>query len=234
MKHPSDQASYFDTLTHRKWITWLWATLGAVGLNLALFSGMPHLLRPLKNRPAFDELVSQINVIRLKRPETPVKRKPIQKPPKPPPKKQPRPKALLKQPHIATRLSLPFAVNPRLPAGPADLRLPPMAPAQFDTSGLDNIFGMGDLDSPLMVLSRIPPIYPLHAKRQGTEGWVRVRFIVTKKGQVDNITVIESKPPGVFDSNVINCVAGWRFRPPTVEGIPVKTAAETTIRFKLN
>jgi protein TonB len=31
----------------------------------------------------------------------------------------------------------------------------------------------------------------------------------------------------------MRCVSGWRFKPGTVEGMPVKAWAETTIRFKL-
>ena len=44
---------------------------------------------------------------------------------------------------------------------------------------------------------------------------------------------MESKPPGIFDKSVIQCVSGWRFKPGTIEGMAVKAWAETTIRFEL-
>ena len=40
-------------------------------------------------------------------------------------------------------------------------------------------------------------------------------------------------PPDIFDQSVRCCVAGWRFQPGSVDGIAVKTRAETTVRFNL-
>ena len=222
--------NYFDTMLRRHWITWLWAGAGALALNLALFAAMPHLLNPAESKPAFEKVVSQINVIRMKKPETPVKRK-NEKPPEPPRDRQ-KPKPTPRQP-LQARLTLPFAVNPRLPSGPGTLALPDLPPAAFDTTGLGDAFSVGDLDAPLTVLARIPPVYPMRAKHRGIEGWVRVRFVVNEDGSVGSVTVVESKPPGTFDQSVIRCVSGWRFSPGTVEGMPVKAWAETTIRFKL-
>ena len=102
-----------------------------------------------------------------------------------------------------------------------------------DIAGLADAFAVGDLDAPLTVLVRVPPQYPLRAKYRGVQGWVLVRFVVNEDGSVGNVTVQESQPPGVFDQSVIRCVTGWRFKPGTVEGIPVRAWAETTIRFKL-
>ena len=62
---------------------------------------------------------------------------------------------------------------------------------------------------------------------------MRVRFVVQEDGRVTDITIQESCPTGVFDANVLRCVAGWRFKPGTVEAAPVKAWAETTIRFQL-
>ncbi|MGM0404242.1 MAG: energy transducer TonB, partial [Thermodesulfobacteriota bacterium] len=87
---------------------------------------------------------------------------------------------------------------------------------------------------PLTAVSRMPPVYPMNAKRRNIEGWVRVRFIVDKEGTVEDIEILEEKPPGVFDRAVIDCVSGWRFNPGTVGGVPVRTVAETTIRFELD
>jgi protein TonB len=100
-------------------------------------------------------------------------------------------------------------------------------------AGLGDLFAAGDLDAPLTVVSRIPPVYPLHAKHRGIEGWVRVRFVVREDGRVTDITIQESQPAGIFNENVLRCVAEWRFKPGTVEGTPVKAWAETTIRFQL-
>jgi protein TonB len=230
IKRRTEKAAYFETLVRRNGIAWIWGTAAALGLNLMLFAVMPHLLHPVPDKPVFQQVVSHVNVIRFRQTETPVKRQ-TEKPPEPPRKQKP-PEATLNKP-LKARLTLPFAINPRLPDGPDTLSLPSMPPESFMADGLADTFSAGDLDSPLTVLTRIPPIYPLLAKRRGVEGWVRVRFVVNEDGRVDKVTVVKSQPPGIFDQSVIRCVSGWRFKPGTVEGMPVKTRAETTIRFTL-
>lgn len=247
-----EQSPYFETMIHRSWLTWFWAALGALGLNMVLFALMPHLQHPVREKPDFEQIVTAINVIRIRQPESPVKRE-TEKPPEPQPEKpvevqQPRPRPSIRQP-VQTKLTLPFAVNPRLPAGPDTLVLPPpvVPPMIFDTSDAnapvseeslpvsapEQTFSEGDLDAPLTVLSRVPPVYPMAAKRRGIEGWVRVRFVVGKDGSVGSIKVAESKPPGIFDQSVVRCVSGWRFQPGKVGGAAVSTWVETTVRFKL-
>lgn len=212
------------------WGTWFWAVAGALGLNVVLFAVMPYLQHPDQATPEFDQLISQVNVVRVKRPESPVKKK-SEMPPEPPqPVERPKPQAISPQ---RARLTLPFAVNPRLPACPGTLVLPDFNLTSVDIAGLGGAFTAGDLDAPLTVLARMPPVYPLGAKHRGIEGWVRVRFVVEESGRIGDVTVLEGKPPGVFDQSVIRCVSGWRFKPGTVEGMPVRAWAETTIRFKL-
>jgi periplasmic protein TonB len=219
---------YLETFMRRHRLTWLWALAGALGINLALFALMPHLQKPATVGWTSEQPLADINFIRIKRPDSEIKRKKHKPPdlpkPKPPPPDMERP-----QPN---RLTLPFEINPRLPSSPQTLTLPPLDPSTFDTSGL-YAFSAGDLDNPLMVLVRVPPVYPLRAKHRRVQGWVRIRFVVNEKGGVDKVSVVESKPPGVFDQNVIRCVSGWRFKPGTVEGMPVRAWAETTIFFKL-
>jgi periplasmic protein TonB len=198
-------------------------------MNLVLFGVMPYLARAVPPGPEYDTVVSAIEVIRLRRPEpTPEPKPPA--PPKPretpPPDQQPPPPR-----PMAARLTLPFEVAPRLPAGPGTLALP-----AFDLSAMDlhqGIFEAGDLDRQLVVVSRMPPVYPLNARRSGIRGWVTVRFIVNEQGRVEQVTIREAEPPEVFDQSVIRCVGAWRFQPGTVDGRPVKVWAETTLHFEL-
>ncbi len=206
---------------------WLGAASGAVLINLALFALMPRLVQRPTEVPVFEQLSANINVIRLKEEEREVRDQ--EKPPPPP--------EALPQPRFAapshTRFALDFELNPRLPTGPVAVALPAMAPVEPDMAGLGELFAAGDLDAPLTVISRIPPVYPLHAKQRGIKGSVQVRFVVQEDGRVTDITIQESQPAGVFDASVLRSVAGWRFKPGTVAGTPVKAWAETTIRFEL-
>lgn len=230
MNHPPEKSSYFEALMRRNVATWVWAVLCALTLNTALFALMPHLLHSVDQTPAYEQIVSHINVVRIKQSESPVKKK--AKPPPEPPPRRPLANRAVRQP-IKSKLTLPFEVNPRLPAGPGTLNLSALKPAAVDISDFDEAFLSDDLDAPLTVMARIPPIYPYQAKQRGIEGWVTVQFLVDDNGRVSQVSVKESRPPGVFEDSVIRCVSGWRFKPGTVEGIPVKTWAETTIRFEL-
>jgi len=205
-------------------------------INLALFSLMPNLLHKSGSKAVIDQAASKITLIRFKQQESPIKKTVEKHPERPeahPEHKIPKP---LAAPSAPAKLTLPFTINAQLPGAPESLSLPVLpVPAQtINQDALLDIFSTGDLDSPLTVLSRIPPIYPLHAKRRGTEGWVRVRFIVHEDGHVDNVTVEESEPPEIFNDSVIRSVSGWRFKAGTIDGIAVKTWAETTIRFTLD
>ena len=99
--------------------------------------------------------------------------------------------------------------------------------------GLPDIFAAGDLDQPLITLTRLPPVYPFEARQRNIQGWVNVRFVVTTRGTVERVTIVAAQPPGIFERSVIRCISGWRFRPGTIEGQPVNTWAETTVKFEL-
>lgn len=220
----ANDINYLSVLSRRNWSTWAWAAGIALAMNLTLFTIMPYLLHRQPAKPVYEQLVSHINMIRMKRPDSEVKRttaKPPEKKEELPPKPPPQP--------LQAKLTLPFEINPRLPAGPATLELPPLD----HMPGMQDAFGLSDLDGPLIPLGRIPPVYPMAAKRRGIEGWVKVRFVVNEQGTVETITIVDAKPPGMFDHNVRQCVSKWRFKPGTVEGLPVKAWVETTIRFEL-
>ncbi|MBU2629553.1 MAG: energy transducer TonB, partial [Proteobacteria bacterium] len=130
-------------------------------------------------------------------------------------------------------LKLEFALNPKLPLSPTDLVMPKLEPIPMDIPALKNQYSIGELDSPLVTLVRIPPVYPVRASRNGIEGSVDVEFLVTKQGKVEQIRIVNAQPENIFDKSVIRCVSQWTFAPGTVGGIPVATMARTTIRFKL-
>ena len=199
-----------------------------MGVNLALFILMPNLLQQSSAPAVFDEIIPRIDVIRIKKPDTAAERKA----PKPPvTRKSKAPEPAMPQ-TINRKFSLAFEINTKLPAGSAALELP-VAAINDQGLGLQNAFETGDLDQPLIVLTRMPPFYPLNAKRKGIEGWVNVKFIVNEQGRVEDVSVLGSRPPGLFEESVIRCMSGWRFKPGMVKGEAVRVWAETTVRFEL-
>jgi protein TonB len=59
--------------------------------------------------------------------------------------------------------------------------------------------------------SRAKPSYPREAKHAQIEGTVYLQFDINKRGIPTNISVLESKPKGVFDQAAINAVKKWRY-----------------------
>jgi protein TonB len=128
---------------------------------------------------------------------------------------------------------LDFDINPRLPAGPLVLPSPAMETVDFGAPVMDGIFSIGDLDAPLTPLVRMPPRYPIQAKRRGIEGWVKVNFMVNQQGLVEKIKIVDAHPAGVFDQSAIQSISTWRFNPGTVEGVAVSTLATQILKFEL-
>ena len=95
------------------------------------------------------------------------------------------------------------------------------------------LYSSSQLDAPLIVLAQSRPPYPKRARRQNTEGWIRVKFIVDEHGRVDEVTVLDAEPKGVFEQSVLQTIGEWRFKPGTMGGRIVKALVEQTITFKL-
>ena len=218
----------------RAFTLWTSAIILSILLNVLIFSLLPELVSSNPQKPADTQRFHVVNVVRVKKKETPAKKKEIKRPEKrKDPQKKPLQNPLVrKKPHSRVP-KLPFELNLKLPADLGTLPTFPMEMVPFDFFDMEDAYGIGDLDAPLTPLSQVPPLYPLRAKRLGIEGWVKVQFVVTEQGLVDQIEIIEAEPKQLFDESVIRCVSSWRFAPGEVQGKPVKTRVQTTIRFKL-
>jgi periplasmic protein TonB len=219
----------------RSFTLWTTALVFSLVLNAVFLSILPELMNKNPSKPEIVDNVSFVSVIRVKRKEIPAKKKEIKKPEK---EKKPE-KKLLKAQVIQNKPKkihpkLPFKLNPKLPSGPGTLPTFPLQSAAIDFSGFKDSYGIGDLDGPLTPLAKVPPIYPMNARRRGVEGWVKVKFLVTDKGFVDQIEIVDAEPLKIFDNSVIRCVSSWRFKPGTVHNEPVNTWVSTTIRFNLD
>jgi protein TonB len=85
--------------------------------------------------------------------------------------------------------------------------------------------------SELTPVSRVPPQYPLRAHMQEIEGWVELSISIDERGAVEDVTVLDADPEGVFESAAVTAVRSWRFRPRIEDGRPSAVRARTTIRF---
>lgn len=77
------------------------------------------------------------------------------------------------------------------------------------------------------------PSYPPAAVRSRQNGWVEVEFTVTEAGSVQDVKVISSDPPRVFDREAIRAVQQAKFEAKLDRGQPVSSTLRRRIEFKL-
>lgn len=65
----------------------------------------------------------------------------------------------------------------------------------------------------LQILRRVHPKYPRRAKMKKKNGQVQLAFLISKKGEVSNITIINATPPGLFEQSSIKAIKKWKFKP---------------------
>jgi protein TonB len=103
----------------------------------------------------------------------------------------------------------------------------------WDLSPPKSEYGMGEVDQVPIATLQMPPDYPFTAKRQGTEGVVSIRFLVTKEGEVSSFSVLKATPEGIFEEAARRSVLRWKFRPGLKNGGAVNTWVEMDIEFEL-
>ena len=208
----------------------------ALLINLTLFAILPHFIKG-EYRKDNIHYAMPINLIRI-RPQKP-------SPPKQEEEKKPQEKEIKEKirPKFQVDLSGPkeikmdklsFEINPRLVEGMAVA--PPAKLVQL-TEKLPELtkpfYDLNEVDQKPVVLLKLKPPYPYRARQFNIAGYVRVRFLVDKLGQVSRISILKSSPEGIFDSTVRATVSSWKFSPGKIEGNPVSTWVVTTIAFKM-
>ena len=184
---------------------------GSLGIVLGLFYFMSalisgeHKLSPNLGRDFAIEFLRTKPVSEL---EEKKRKKPIKKPKslKPPPMK-----LKYTAPPKNQKIS---SLKMNVPPIRASLRGEGPSVGGFGETGL----GGAQMLTPVV---RIQPQYPQKAARSGIEGFVLVEFTVTPLGTVENVKILDSKPPRIFDQAALKAVMKWRFKPQIVDGKPV-------------
>lgn len=85
---------------------------------------------------------------------------------------------------------------------------------------------------PAVLTYRVNPDYPDSWKRQGIQGVVHLRATITKEGIVRDVTVVDGVPPLVKSAET--AFKQWRYKPTTVDGVPVDVQTTVAFTFALN
>ena len=101
---------------------------------------------------------------------------------------------------------------------------PGPAPVQAGARG-------GDLQAAVL-LSRVAPIYPSDALKDGVRGEVRVRATIDKDGIPTKLTAVSGDPRLI--QAALQAIRQWRYRPATLEGQPIETTTTVSVAFGMN
>lgn len=89
------------------------------------------------------------------------------------------------------------------------------------------------VDTPPVPVSKVEPEFPEAAREMGVSGRVLLRFLVKTDGSVSKESVVEARPPGVFNRSALKAIAKWKFKPGRYKGKVVATWVELPVRFRL-
>ncbi len=75
------------------------------------------------------------------------------------------------------------------------------------------------------------PEYPPLARIARVQGTVRLKAVIGKDGEIEEVKVIEGRP--LLVNAVMDAVKQWRYQPTLRNGKPVKVVTEIDINFSL-
>jgi TonB family protein len=81
-------------------------------------------------------------------------------------------------------------------------------------------------------VSKIPPVYPVEAKKDRLSGSVILTAIIGKDGAVERLDIKKSLRADC-DQSALDAVRQWRYEPFLLNGKPVEVETSITITYRL-
>lgn len=134
------------------------------------------------------------------------------------------------QPEAPTPGATPPSDPPAAPAPEDPAETPEPTPAAGEAASDTAVAPAGGVLRPEVKRS-VPPRYPDLAKQEGWEGSCDLRLGVNEKGRVDKVAILSC--PEVFVDSSVDAAVRWRFKPPVVNGEPVRTEFVLTLNYRL-
>jgi len=92
---------------------------------------------------------------------------------------------------------------------------------------------LSEVDVAPVSIRKDPPIYPAIARSLRQQGIVTLRVLVDETGDVERVEVLRGIDGRVLDSAALRAARGWRYRPATEGGVPVKVWITEQVAFRL-
>ena len=113
--------------------------------------------------------------------------------------------------------------SPQNSAGSAAVAIPPAAaPAPTPPAPVDEV--------PAKLVRRVTPMVGSDVPRSAS-GYVVVSFDINERGRVSNVSVVESKPRGIFDDAALVAVRKWVYEPRKENGVAVTSQSRARLVF---
>jgi protein TonB len=81
------------------------------------------------------------------------------------------------------------------------------------------------------LIRKIQPIYPALAKTARIQGTVVLHAVISKQGNVENLSVLSGHP--MLVQTALDAVKQWKYKPYYLNGEPVEVETTVTINFNL-
>jgi TonB family protein len=97
----------------------------------------------------------------------------------------------------------------------------------------ERIFSAKETDSRVVITSRPQPSYTKEARRNGIQGFVAVKILLSGNGKVTRVRVVKSLRAGLTE-NAIRAACKMKFRPALKNGAPVSQWVIAEYAFRLS
>jgi TonB family protein len=124
--------------------------------------------------------------------------------------------------------SVPVPMGPPKPAPAA-----PKPPTEYGPAPVPAPTGPKQVPMSELEFERfVEPRFPRRVAARRASGWVQVDFLINQNGTTQDIRILDSEPPEIFDQAAINAVEKWQFKPPLVEGVAEEVRTSVRLRFE--
>lgn len=96
----------------------------------------------------------------------------------------------------------------------------------------ETVYELSVVDKAPRAISTFPPMSPYLARKEKISGTVVARFIVTKEGKTENISIVESDN-SIFNDTVLKAIEKYIYSPGKKNGVPVNVIIDLPITFDL-
>ena len=106
----------------------------------------------------------------------------------------------------------------------------PQAPVASDPP-LEKYLTVREVDVRAELVNEVDLVYPVKAYEMRIHGRVIVRILIGEDGAVDNVSVLEATPPGIFEEAALAAAQALQFRPAQKYGRNVRSQKTIEITF---